>query len=129
MTVNYRVGIFGFLKCRSSRRAARPIEDSGNFALLDIIQALKFVRQQHRRASAAIRDNVTLMGQSAGAINVYALMTSPPVVDARPQALPSRGAAERRAVARDQPAARQHPDAQLREPTASPRATRCCSNW
>ena len=86
------------------------MEDSGNFALLDIIKALKFV---HRDIDAFGGDprNVTLMGQSAGAINVYALLTSP-VVDERSPALPSRGAAERRPVAGDQPAARQHPDAQ-----------------
>jgi hypothetical protein len=59
-------------------------EDSGNFALLDIIKALQFVN----RNIAYFGGNparVTLMGQSAGAINVYALLTSPLVVNAHPR--------------------------------------------
>ena len=81
VTVNYRVGIFGFLEVPQLKEGRGPIEDSGNFALLDIIHALKFVRQNIERFGGDAK-NVTLMGQSAGAINVYALMTSPPVVEA-----------------------------------------------
>ena len=86
-------------------------EDSGNFALLDIIKALQFVRHDIAKFGGDPR-NVTLMGQSAGAINVYALLTSPATVERAAAAVPSRGAAERRHLAGDQPAAGPHPDAQ-----------------
>ena len=64
-------------------KTGNPLDDSGNFALLDVIKALQFV---HRNIAAFGGDpgNVTLMGESAGAVNVYALMTSPLVVDANP---------------------------------------------
>ena len=67
------------------------------------------------------------MGQSAGAINVYALMTSPLAVNARPQlfhrALPLSGGIS----LGEQPAARQHADAQPGIGLPARRATRCCA--
>ena len=68
------------------------------------------------------------MGQSAGAINVYALLTSPLMVEAQPAAVPPRGAAERRHLAGEQPAAGQPPDAARRRRPTWRRATRCCCN-
>jgi para-nitrobenzyl esterase len=84
VTVNYRLGILGFLNLPQLKTGTDPIEDSGDFALLDIIKALEFVRQNIAHFGGK-PGNVTLMGQSAGAINVYAMLTSPLVVDARPQ--------------------------------------------
>ena len=78
VSVNYRLGVFGFLNQARLKTGQRE-EDSGNFALLDIVKALEFVS-----ASAAAfggdPQRVTLMGQSAGAVNVYALLTSPMMV-------------------------------------------------
>jgi para-nitrobenzyl esterase len=84
VTVNYRLGIFGFLNLPQLKSGTDAAEDSGNFALLDILQALKFVNRNvaHFGGNPA---NVTLMGQSAGAINVYAMLTSPLVAEARPR--------------------------------------------
>ena len=79
VTVNYRVGIFGFLDLAQLKSGT---ESSGNFALLDIIKALEFVRRDIAAFGGDPR-NITLMGQSAGAINVYALLTSPAVTNAR----------------------------------------------
>ena len=84
VSVNYRVGIFGFLDVTQLKSGRDPIEDSGNFALLDILKALQFIRRDIARFGGDPR-NVTLMGQSAGAINVYALLTSPLVVDRHPR--------------------------------------------
>lgn len=84
VTVNYRVGIFGFLDLPQLKSGTDPVEDSGNFALLDIIKALQFVRRDIDAFGGDPR-NVTLMGQSAGAINVYALLASPVVTNARHQ--------------------------------------------
>jgi para-nitrobenzyl esterase len=84
VTVNYRLGIFGFLNIPQLKTGTDPNEDSGNFALLDLVKALTFVRQNiaHFGGNPA---NVTLMGQSAGAINVYAMLMSPLTVKAKPQ--------------------------------------------
>ncbi|MDM0001450.1 carboxylesterase family protein [Variovorax sp. J22P240] len=82
VTVNYRVGIFGFLDLPQLRAGTNGVGDSGNFALLDIIKALEFVRRDIDAFGGDPR-NITLMGQSAGAINVYALQTSPLVTNAR----------------------------------------------
>ncbi len=76
VTANYRVGPLGFLNLAQLKSGANAAEDSGNFALLDIIQALKFVKG-NIAAFGGNAGNVTLMGQSAGAINVWALLTSP----------------------------------------------------
>ncbi len=83
VTVNYRLGIFGWLNLPQLKDGSSAADDSGNFATLDTIKALQFV---NRNAAAFGGDagNVTVMGQSAGAINVYALLTSPLVVNADP---------------------------------------------
>jgi para-nitrobenzyl esterase len=78
VSVNYRLGIFGFLQIAQLQQA------TGNFALQDIVQALRFVQRDIAKFGGN-PTNVTLMGQSAGAINVYALLTTPETVDARPQ--------------------------------------------
>ena len=84
VSVNYRLGIFGFLNLPQLKSGTDPQEDSGNFALLDIIKALQFIRHDIAKFGGN-PTNITLMGQSAGAINVYALLTTPATVDARPQ--------------------------------------------
>ncbi len=76
VTVNYRLGILGFMNLPQLKTGLNSAEDSGNFALLDIVQGLRFV-QQNAAAFGGNRDNVTLMGQSAGATNVWALVASP----------------------------------------------------
>jgi para-nitrobenzyl esterase len=78
VTVNYRLGIFGFLDSKALKTGQRE-EDSGNFALLDIVKALEFVAA-NASAFGGDPQRVTLMGQSAGAVNVYALLTSPMLV-------------------------------------------------
>lgn len=84
VTVNYRLGIFGFFSAPQLKSGIDAQEDSGNFALLDIVKALRFVQNNIAGFGGNPR-NVTLMGQSAGAVNVYALLTTPATVDARPR--------------------------------------------
>jgi para-nitrobenzyl esterase len=84
VTVNYRLGIFGFLSVPELKTGADEQEDSGNFALLDVVKALQFVNRNISNFGGN-PTKVTLMGQSAGAINVYALLTTPTTVDARPR--------------------------------------------
>ncbi len=90
VTVNYRLGIFGFLDL-PALKTGDPLDDSGNFALLDIAKALQFV-QANIAAFGGDPARVTLMGQSAGAVNVYALLSSP-LLAARTQPMFHRVAA------------------------------------
>jgi len=93
VSVNYRLGMFGFLNA-SVLKTGEPLNDSGDFAILDIIKALQFVNG-NIASFGGNPGNVTLMGQSAGAVNVYAVMTSPLVANASPalihRALPISG--------------------------------------
>lgn len=67
VTINYRVGADGFL-C---------LEDvHGNLGLLDQIAALEWVRA-NIAAFGGDRENVTLVGQSAGAMSVGTLLSMP----------------------------------------------------
>lgn len=84
VSVNYRLGIFGFLNAAALKTGGAE-DDSGNFALLDIVKALEFVQRDIANFGGD-PTRVTLMGQSAGAVNVYALLTSPMLV-ARPTPL------------------------------------------
>ena len=83
VTVNYRLGIFGFLNQTHLKTGANANDDSGNFAMLDIIKALQFI-QRNIAAFGGNPGRVTLMGESAGAFNIYAVLTSPLVVNAGP---------------------------------------------
>jgi len=83
VTVNYRLGIFGFLNQTHLKTGANANDDSGNFAMLDIIKALQFI-QRNIAAFGGNPGRVTLMGESAGAFNIYAVLTSPLVVNASP---------------------------------------------
>lgn len=78
VSVNYRLGVFGFLNLAPLKTGQRE-EDSGNFALLDIVKALEFVAANIAQFGGDPQ-RVLLMGQSAGAVNVYALLSSPMLV-------------------------------------------------
>jgi para-nitrobenzyl esterase len=84
VTANYRLGIFGWLNVPQLKEGTNPADDSGNFATLDNIKALQFINKNIANFGGDA-GNVTVMGQSAGAINVYALLTSPLVVNASPK--------------------------------------------
>ena len=83
VTPNFRVGILGFLNL-PQLKTGDASTNSGNFTLLDSIKALQFVRT-NAAAFGGNADNVTIMGQSAGAINVWALQTSPLMTAATPK--------------------------------------------
>ncbi len=75
VTANYRLGIFGFfahpeLTKESSHHA------SGNYGLMDQIQALRWV-QQNIAKFGGNPANVTIFGESAGAADVNALIATP----------------------------------------------------
>lgn len=90
VTLNYRLGILGFFNQAQLKTGSDAAGDSGNFALLDIQQALRFVKR-NAVVFGGNPDNITLMGQSAGAINVYALMTAPSSAGLFHKAVPMSG--------------------------------------
>lgn len=75
VSINYRVGIFGFFAHPALTREA-PYHASGNYGLLDQIAALKWV-QHNIAAFGGDPGNVTIAGQSAGSMSVNALVASP----------------------------------------------------
>jgi len=75
LTVNYRLGLFGFLAHPELTKES-PRHASGNYGLLDQAAALAWV---HDNIAAFGGDpaKVTIAGESAGSISVSALMASP----------------------------------------------------
>ncbi len=75
VTVAYRLGHLGWFS-HPALKTGDALADSGNYALLDLIQSLKFIKNNIAHFGGD-PGNVTIMGQSAGAWNVYALIVSP----------------------------------------------------
>ncbi|MES2073158.1 MAG: carboxylesterase family protein [Pseudomonadota bacterium] len=84
VTANYRVGLFGWFGLPQLKTGADAISDSGNFGTLDQIQTLKFINKNIANFGGN-PGNVTVMGQSAGAMNIYALLVSPLIVNGNPK--------------------------------------------
>jgi para-nitrobenzyl esterase len=76
VSINYRLGVLGYL-AHPALSAESPDHVSGNYGLLDQIQALKWVKA-NIGAFGGDPANVTIAGESAGALSVMYLMTSPP---------------------------------------------------
>ena len=74
VTVNYRLGIFGFF-AHPALSAESTHHGSGNYGLMDQILALRWVRENIARFGGD-PNNITLFGHSAGAIDTGLLMTS-----------------------------------------------------
>ncbi|HLY43608.1 MAG TPA: carboxylesterase family protein [Terracidiphilus sp.] len=75
VTLNYRLGVLGFFS-HPELTAQSPHHSSGNYGLLDQIAALEWVQKNIARFGGD-PGNVTLFGESAGAIDSAMLMTSP----------------------------------------------------
>jgi para-nitrobenzyl esterase len=75
VTINYRLGIFGYLAHPELSAESRE-GISGNYGLLDQIEALRWV-VENIAAFGGDPGNVTIAGQSAGALSILYLMASP----------------------------------------------------
>lgn len=75
VTLNYRLSALGFL-AHKALSAEDPSHSSGNYGLMDQIQALKWV-QKNVAAFGGDKNNVTIFGESAGGRSVILLLTSP----------------------------------------------------
>ena len=75
VSVNYRLGRFGFFAFPALSRE-RPEETKGNYAYMDQIAALQWVKR-NIAAFGGDPNNVTIFGFSAGGVSVHSLIASP----------------------------------------------------
>ena len=75
VTINYRLGIFGFL-AHPELSAENADGTSGNYGTYDQIAALKWVHENIAEFGGD-PDNITVFGQSAGAASIKNLVSSP----------------------------------------------------
>jgi para-nitrobenzyl esterase len=75
VTINYRLGPFGWFTHPSIQRLQEGDDKSSNFGTLDIIAALKWV-QSNISLFGGNPDNITIFGESAGGHNVLSLIAS-----------------------------------------------------
>lgn len=81
VTVNHRLNLFGYLylgECldESTGGSDPRYADSGNIGQLDLIAALRWVRE-HASEFGGDADNVTVFGQSGGGAKIATLMAMP----------------------------------------------------
>ncbi len=76
VSLNFRLGVLGWLAHPELSKES-PLGVSGNYALLDLIEGLKWVRQ-NISAFGGDPSNVTIAGESSGGLSVMYLMASPP---------------------------------------------------
>jgi para-nitrobenzyl esterase len=98
VTVGYRLGVMGWF-AHPALNTGDPLRDSGNFAVLDLIQSLKFIKNNIANFGGD-SNNVTIMGQSAGSVNVNALIVSPLAKNLFQKAISISGGANAGSLAR-----------------------------
>ena len=77
VTINYRLGVLGWFNHPAiTARGGSPEDASGNYGTLDTIEALRWV-QNNISAFGGDPNRVTIFGESAGGVNVFALLASP----------------------------------------------------
>jgi para-nitrobenzyl esterase len=90
VTINYRMGVFGFLATADLAREANGA--AGNYGLLDMVAALQWVKANIVKFGGD-PDNVTIFGESAGSFSVSTLMASPAAQGLFQKAIGESGAA------------------------------------
>jgi len=90
VTINYRLGVFGFLVTKELADEANGA--AGNYGLLDMISALHWVHDNIANFGGD-PDNVTIFGESAGSLAVSTLMASPMAQGLFAKAIGESGAA------------------------------------
>lgn len=76
VSINYRLGVLGYL-AHPGLSAESASKTSGNYGLLDQIAALAWVKR-NIAAFGGDADNVTVAGESAGALSTTYLLAAPP---------------------------------------------------
>jgi para-nitrobenzyl esterase len=75
VTMNYRLGAFGFF-AHPSLTAGSSHKSSGNYGIMDMLASLEWVKA-NIEAFGGDPGNVTIFGQSAGAMAIASLVASP----------------------------------------------------
>jgi para-nitrobenzyl esterase len=75
VSINYRLSYLGFL-AHPELRSAETYDGSGNQGFLDQLEAIKFVKQEIANFGGD-PENITLFGESGGAISACILLSSP----------------------------------------------------
>ncbi len=76
VSVNYRLGLLGAISMKALRGDGSDLDRSGNFVTLDLIRALQWIRDNIDSFNGD-PNNITIMGQSAGCMNVWGLLQTP----------------------------------------------------
>ena len=76
VSINYRLGVLGYL-AHPALSAESPQGISGNYGILDQIEALRWIRR-NIAAFGGDPSNVTIAGESAGGLSVMYLLVAPP---------------------------------------------------
>ncbi|HEY8573800.1 carboxylesterase/lipase family protein [Phenylobacterium sp.] len=76
VSINYRLGPFGYFAHPALTKAAKPGEPLGNYGLMDQVAALQWV-QRNIRAFGGDPKNVTVFGESAGGMSTLAVLATP----------------------------------------------------
>lgn len=90
VTINYRLGIFGFLHL--GEIGGQEYATSGNCGILDQVAALEWI-QENIEAFGGDPDRVTVFGESAGAMSIGVLLGMPSAKGLFQQAILQSGAA------------------------------------
>ena len=91
VTINYRLGAFGFLNLRDATNGKLP--GTGAEGLADQAMALRWVKD-NIAAFGGDPDNVTIFGESAGGMSVGALLACPSARGLFHKAIPQSGASD-----------------------------------
>ncbi len=75
VTITYRLNVFGYY-ANEELKAESPNGTTGNYGLLDQVQALKWINQNIGAFGGDV-NNITIAGESAGSSSVNALCVSP----------------------------------------------------
>ena len=90
VTINYRLGVFGFLAAADLAREADGA--AGNYGLMDMVAARQWVKANIKNFGGDA-ENVTIFGESAGSSAVSTLMASPQAVGLFHKAIGESGSA------------------------------------
>ena len=76
VSINYRLGPFGWFSHPAIQDHNSGIDKTSNFGTLDIIKALEWVNLNIEKFGGD-KDNITIFGESAGGHNVFSLLVAP----------------------------------------------------
>ena len=76
VSINYRLGPFGWFSHPAIQNQNKGIDKTSNYGTLDIIKALEWVNLNIEKFGGD-KNNITIFGESAGGHNVFSLLVAP----------------------------------------------------